>query len=217
MHFHLIYVYVLILSTFVYGVLTIRRDAPLPYRLLMWLMIATLPTETTAVLVGHYYHINHWVYNIWAPIECAVILLVFYKGTVHPVTREVCGWLLVLLPLGTVVFYLPHFNFLTLNTHEMVFTLFCELISGCVFLVDGLLWGEELSIFRRPLSWMAFGTILYTCVFILTHALWEYILVGPIWHYELLVIISNTFQYGGFLLTFIALRKSQRPRQSITA
>jgi hypothetical protein len=97
----------------------------------------------------------------------------------------------------------------------MVFTLFCELISACAFLIDGLLWGEELSIFRRPLSWMAFGTILYSCVFILMHAMWQYILVGTLWHYELLVTISNTFQYGGVLMTFISLHKSRQQGQRI--
>lgn len=210
LYFYLGYFYVLISLSLIYGLLTVRRHSPVQYRVMLWWLAATLPTEVTAFLVGHFYHRNHWVYNIWVPIECCFILLMFYKGAVQGRTRGMCRWLLILLPVGVFVSYLPHFVWVTLNIHEMLFCLFCELLGACIYLIDNLLGGEDLSIFRQPLSWMAFGTILYACVFILTHGLWEFILVWPRWRYGMLVVVANTFQYGGVLLTLLALRKSNR-------
>jgi hypothetical protein len=202
------YVHACLLFSLVYSLLTVRADSPVPFRLMKWWVILTVPTEIAAILLGYFYHLNHYIYNVWQPIESFLILLMFYKGTTQRVTHRLCGWLLVLLPAGILFIYLVHFVFITLNVPETVFCLFTQLIGACIFLTDSFLWSEELSIFRRPLSWMAMGTILYSCAFILMHGLWDYMLIWPLWRFRAWVSLANTFQYGGVVLSLYALRKS---------
>jgi len=210
MYWYIGYYYLLILSSLVYGATTIRRRSPLSYRLLLWWLIATVPTEVMASVAARLYHNNHWVYNIWEPFDCCMILLLFYFGIAHGRTRRLFRWLLVLAPVGFVFFNLCHFIVLAWHFRSMLFYLFCELIGACLFLVDGRLPGEEQSIFQRPLVWMAFGTILYCIIYILTHALWAYIEVWPTWRYEVLVGVANTFDYLGVVLALYALRRKTR-------
>ncbi|HVV03256.1 MAG TPA: hypothetical protein VHC96_03500 [Puia sp.] len=207
MYWYIGYYYLLILSSLTYGAMTVRRRSPLSYRLLLWWLIATVPTEVMASVMARVYHNNLCVYNIWEPFDCCMVLLMFYFGIVHKTTRRMFRWLLVLVPAGFVLFNLWHFIALAWHIRSMLFYLFCELIGACLFLIDGLLPGEEQAIFQRSFVWMAFGTILYCIIYILTHALWEYIQVWPTWIYEVLVGIANTFDYLGVWLALYALRK----------
>ena len=210
MYLYVGYYYLLILSSLFYGAVTVRRGSPLSFRLLLWWLIATVPTEVTATVLGRLYHDNHWVYLFWEPFDCFMVLLIFYHGMKHGVTKRVCMCLLALALVGFFIFSLPHFLKLTWNRQGMLFYLFCELVGACLFLTDGLLPGEELSIFKQPIAWVAFGVILYSCMYILIHALWEYIATWPRGRYQLLTDIANTFEYAGVAAAFYALRRKPR-------
>jgi len=209
------YGYLLYLTSFVCGMVILRRDSPVEYRLLAWLPGITLPVEIFGWVIGHYYHRNHWVYNIFLPLECCVLLLVFYKGVKQPVIRSMSGWLLVLLPAGMIISYWRiHFTVVSINVFALLFYFFLELVGGCLFLTDCLLSGEEASIFSHPLSWTAMGIILYTCIFILTNITWVFGMIIPRMWYAGLVNLANTFFYGSIILSFIALRKKRISRSS---
>jgi len=138
-----------------------------------------------------------------------MILLMFYYGIAHRTTRRVYRWLLVLAAVVVLIFSLRHFVTMSLNLSGMLFYLFCELIGACLFLTDGLLPGEERSIFQRPFSWMALGVILFSCAYILIHSLWQYIATWPKGRYQTLTDLANTFEYAGVWMTLYSLRKSR--------
>jgi hypothetical protein len=202
-----IYLFLLLGATYAFGMLAVRRQAPLPHRILAWLPGITIPVETLAILVGHFYRNNHWVYNSWLPLECGSLLLVFYKSAGHPATRRLLKWLLLLLPIGIAGCYLVSASFQFINVYALLFFLFCELLGGFVFLTDCLLSSDDASIFKHPLSWTAVGVILYACVFILTHATWIFTIAVTISHawYSALILLGNTLLYGFMMRTFFAL------------
>jgi len=206
-----IYLLSLLVAVFILGVLTVRRRPSFSYRVLAWLPGITVPVEVLAILVGRWYHNNHWLYNSWLPVECCALLLIFYKGAGHPATKRLLKWMLLILPLGIAVCYAASFSFRVLNVYAMLFFLFCELICGFIFLTDSLLSSDDGSIFSHPLSWTAVGMILYACVFILTHATWVFgigFTISRFW-YGALVLLGNTLLYGFMIKTWLAVRKTK--------
>lgn len=204
---YLAYYYFLILSSLIYGLTTVRRHSPLSFRLLRWWLIVTVLIEGTVTVLARLHHNGNWVYNFWEPFDCCVVLLMFYHGMTHGVTRRICRWLVALVPVGFFIFILPSLVKLTQSIDGMLFYLFCELVGACLFLVDGLLPGEERSLFQQPFSWLAFGTILYTCMYILIHASME---LTRTWNqnwYFLLSGVANSFQYASVWMTLYTFRK----------
>jgi hypothetical protein len=169
------YYYSLLAVAGVLGLVTAGRKGSLSLRLVAWLPLITMPVETLALLAGYYYHINHWVYNLWLPLECCCLLLVLYTGARHPVAKRLIGWLLVLLPAGIVAAYCANPSISHINVVAMLFCLFCELIGGFIFILTHATWLFAINVFRMWYGW--------------------------------LVLLGNTFLYGGMILTFIVLRR----------
>jgi len=211
--------FLLLVAAYAVGMLAVGRRGPLPYRILAWLPGITIPVEALALVVGSHFRNNHWVYNGWLPLECGSLLLIFYTGAGHPVTKRLLKWLLLFLPAGMAGCYAVSFTLRSINVYAMLLFLFCELIGGFIFLTDCLLSSDDVSIFRHPLSWTAVGVILYACVFILTHATWVFTITSTIsrsW-YGGLILLGNTLLYGFMMRTFFAVWRGRaaslkRPR-----
>ncbi|HEY4208839.1 MAG TPA: hypothetical protein VGM31_18565, partial [Puia sp.] len=95
MYLYLGYYYFLILSSLAYGWVTVRCASPLPFRLLLCWLALMVPIEVTATVLGYLYHDNMWVYNFWEPADCFLLLMMFYQGMTHRMTRRVCLWLMI--------------------------------------------------------------------------------------------------------------------------
>jgi hypothetical protein len=202
--------FTLLITTVTLAFAALKRSSPFPYHVLAWMTLATLPVETASVMIAHYYHNNHWLYNLWNPLECLYVLLVFYSGATHPVARRINKVLLCLLPAGIIIAFGVQPHFLKINIYALHFYFFCELICTCVFLIDGLVRSEDHTFFQHPLSWTAVGVALHCLISILCYGMWKFMLQWPMNYYAGAMIIANALFYIGTMITFIQLRKTDR-------
>ena len=151
-----------------------RRSWPLPYRCLVWLkglktvaeagsMIWTILTVTS----------NHWIYNLYFPLQCAGLLFIFYKCAVHPRVRRFNGWLLTAMPVVLCVFWWKG-SFYELNLMVTVAFAFLLLLAACAAFVDQLLGQGNASLLRQPLFWLSSAILFYSVGSIIFYATWEF-------------------------------------------
>lgn len=206
-----LWIYILEISAFILGLAAVKRSSPLSYHVLVWLALATALVMTSSIVIIHYYHRNHWLYNLWYPVECSCLLFAFYRATAHAVIRRINRVLLWLLPAGMIITFGVHPDLFTFNAYGAICYLFLELISAFAFLADGLLRSEDHRVFREPLSWMAAGLIMHCFISILAFGMWIFMLKWPPKYYGVVMVLANTFYFAGMQLTFILLRKTNRP------
>jgi hypothetical protein len=199
----------LIIATVILAFRTLKRTSPFPYHVLAWMTLASLPVDAASIVLARRYHDNSWLFNVWEPLECLYVLLVFYSATVHRVTRRINRTLLYLLPVGTIITFGLQPHFLKMNLYGLQFYLFCDLISTCVFLVDGLVRSEDAAFFQHPLSWTAAGIALHCIISLLCYGMWKFVVEWPTF-YIIAMFMANGVFFIGTMLTFIHLRKASR-------
>ena len=202
--------YILLITTVILAFRALKRSSPFPYHVLAWMTLASLPVDIISVVLAYRYHNNHWLYNLWNPLECLYVLLVFYSAAIHAVARRINKILLCLLPVGIIITFSVQPHFFQSNIYGMQFYFFCELISTCVFLIDGLVRSEDHTIFRHPLSWTAVGIALHCIVSLLCYGMWKYMLQWPMGYYIGAMFVANGLFYMGTMVTFVRLRKNDR-------
>jgi hypothetical protein len=208
------WILILLITTLVLAFAAVRRSAPLPHRLLKWLIVINLFIEVGAVYLAYRYHNNHWFLNITEVAEPWMLLLIFYLGAVHPITRRINRTILWLMPAGVAVSYAKQPGILVVNTHVLVFYLFSELVSTCVFLIDGLLRSDDHTFFQDPLSWTAAGIALHCFVTTVYYGLWNFLDSWPEKYFDISMLVANGLFYAGIIITFTRIRKIDRRKEA---
>jgi len=197
----------LLITTVILAFRALKRSSSFPYHVLLWGILATLPVEAFSIVLAYRYHNNQWLLNLWGPLECLCVLLVFYSAAGHPVARRINKILLYLLPAGVILTFGIESSFFNMNLSGMQFYMFCELISTCVFLVDGLVRSEDHRFFQHPLSWTAVGIALHCLISALCYGMWKFVVEWPAKFYIAAMFMANGVYYIGMIITFIHLRK----------
>jgi len=160
--------------SFIIGCIVYRRYWPLPYRCLVWVKGLKTFAEIGSMLWSSFtVTSNHWIYNVYFPLQCAGLLFIFYTCAVHPKTRKFNVWLLGAMPVLFCVFWWKG-SFYELNLMATVAFDFLLLLSACAAFVDQLLQQGDAHFLRQPLFWLSMAIFFYSVGSIINYATWEY-------------------------------------------
>lgn len=200
------------------GCLVFRKSWPFAYKCLFFLNTLRVFVLFFAYLWQHYtYKSNHWVFNLYLPLECAGFLLVFYSASIHRKVRRGNKWLLIASPLVTAICWSGGASLFSVNTWALVSFDFLVLLSVCLAFVDQLLRMDHSHFIRQPMFWLASGLFFYSVETIVAYASWEYtkkmILFG------LYVFITFSGDYlldAGIIGCFVCIYLESHAKKPIT-
>jgi hypothetical protein len=160
--------------SFVLGCILVRKTWPWHYRFLVVLKGLSFLVQWGGMAWSTLTHSsNHWIFNVYLPLECVSYLYIFYRASASPIIRRLNGWLTVtVLPLVVISFLLSPQLFI-INQMMGMGCDFLLLISACVACIGLLLSEEEVSFFRNPLFWLAGGVLYYSIGNIIYLVTWE--------------------------------------------
>jgi len=160
--------------SFIAGCIVYRRSWLLPYRCLLWLKgIKTIAEGGSVIWTIEMASSNHWIYNLYFPLQCAGLLFIFYKCSVHPKVKRFNAWLLAAMPVVLCVFWWKG-SVYELNLMATVAFDFLLLLSACAAFVDQLLGQGNTHFLRQPLFWLSSATLFYSVGSVIFYATWEY-------------------------------------------
>jgi hypothetical protein len=193
--------------SFLVGCFVYRRSWPLPYRCLVWVKgLKTLVEAGSMIWLITTATSNHWMYNLYLPLQCAGLLFIFYKCAVHPRVRRFNAWLLGMLPVVLCIFWWK-WSFYELNLMASVALAFLLLLSACAAFVDQLLGQGNAHFLRQPLFWLSSAILLYSIGSIIYYASWEYSKKMIMYYTIAAVFLSAEYFINiGVIACFICLR-----------
>lgn len=104
---------------------------------------------------------NHWMANLFGPVESALILYIFYKASVHRMIKRInSGLMMAIVPLLLIGYTLKPLFFI-LNITVAIGSFFLILLSACCAYVDLLVDKRDLRLSHHPMFWLAGGMLLY--------------------------------------------------------
>ena len=202
------------LAAFVLGCLLVRRNWPVHYRFLVAFKCLAFGVSILGSFYSIWYHrSNHWLYNLFIPVEGISYLYVFYKAAIHRTVRRIDGWLLLLvMPLIVLSYILSH-SFFFLNTYAGMSCSFLPLLAACGTFIDLLADKRELRLFRQPMFWMAAGVLLYSISNIIFYIIWEYVKKMNYYNFFSIVYFLGTALLNlGMIGCFICIYRQQPAR-----
>jgi len=163
------------LMSLIIGCLVFRKSWPFAYKCLFFLNVL----RVFASFFAHFWQActhssNHWIFNLFLPLQCVGFLLVFYSACTYPSVRRISKWLLAAFPLVTAISWLRGAPFEIINMWATVGFDFLLLISVCLTFVDLLLEMDNMHFIRQPMFWLASGLFFYSVESIIGSISWEY-------------------------------------------
>lgn len=151
------------LGAFYLGCMLVKKSWPIQYKLLVvYAGFDLLWALLSAVWIWGFSKSNHWITNLTSPIECALILFIFYKAAAHPFIKRInIGLMLTIIPL-LLVGYTLYPEFFWFNKPVTIGCLFLILLSSCLAYIDLLLDKIEFRLPAHPMFWLAGGMLLYS-------------------------------------------------------
>lgn len=118
---------------------------------------------------------NHWMYNLYWPVQTAGLLSIFYACAIHRKIKRFHGWLLVVLPVSLLACWWKDSDLYYLNIPAALGGDFLLLLAACGGIADELLGHEHIPVLRQPMFWLAFGVLVYCIGVIIFYAAWGFI------------------------------------------
>jgi len=199
--------------SFLIGCFVYRRSWPLPYRCLVWVKGLKTVTEAGSMIwLVTTATSNHWMYNLYYPLQCAGLLFIFYKCSIHPMVKRFNAWLLGVMPVVLCVFWWKG-SFYELNLLAAVAFAFLLLLASCGAFVDQLLEHGNTHFFRQPLFWLSAAIMSYSVGSIIYCATWEYSKKMIMYFSIAAIFLSAEYLINiGMIACFICLRLQRTGR-----
>jgi len=193
------------------GLITFRKHWPAYAKALLVLAGVTFGIELYAqYLWSNLHKQNHFLYNLFLPFQCFVVLFAFSRLLINNSLLLVNRMLIAVFFTGTVAAYIYYPTFVNLNYFASTLYLVLMIIaSGCFFL-DIAMNSINVPLIRQPVFWLATGILVFSVTFVIRMAFWTYLASLPNINAIIFVtnIISNIFFYGGLIGFFICLRQT---------
>ena len=195
-------------AAFAIGCIFVRREWPPAYKYLVVLSVVTYFIETLSLLWSSAAHrSNHWIYNLYLPLNCLGFLYFFYRASIHSGIRRINGWLLAAVPPGIVIAFTLRPGLSFLNTYAAIFYCFLLLLSCIGACVDLMLDKRYIRLGREPLFWLACGLLLDMAGSIVEYAFFSFgekMILFTL--FTVLTFSTNICLYLGTAGCFICLR-----------
>jgi|GEM_PF-3134839 len=208
------FAYIIAAATIV-GLVFLKKLGPQYIRLLVLILGITLLIETGAVWFVRTFHVkNHWIYNLFTPVQFLLYAWLFYRasdGKMQKVVIKYTAWTLI-------GFFL--FNILVWQGYTL-FNSYTFMLSGLFITFFTLSWlvalynGPHVRQFnQQPMFWVCIGILFYFPPnIIVTGFIYELYLYSRDLSYRLYQInkVLNILMYGFFLIALmVAILKWKR-------
>ena len=193
------------LMAFLIGGTCLNKRWMLSYKILVLFIGVTFLVELLGYTLALNHDNNNWLYNIFSPIECIIILHFFSRIIIEKRLRKMVTYCIPITIVITVLTYIANPNFLEYNSHARTFYLVLWVICCCFYFVDVMINNNTLSLIKQPGFWVATGILFFSVIFIIIQSLYKIFATLP--NHNLIfrnfIIVANTFMYVGFAGAFI--------------
>lgn len=163
------------IAGFALGCILLRRYWHRAYKWLLLMMGLNVVVELASDFWSMYTQTsNHWMYNLYWPIQTAVLLLIFYDRAAQRKIKQFHGWLLAALPVSLLACWWKDPELYLINMPAVISGDFLLLLAACGAVADEL-FSQEHPLLRQPLFWLAFGVVVYGICLIIYYAVWGFI------------------------------------------
>lgn len=205
------------LISFLTGLFCFKKEWAIPYKLLVVLAGLTFFVEVTGqFLWNQYQYNNHWIYNLFIPLQHFVFLFFIKSAIVDLRVKPTLLFFIFLAIIVVPVTYFFHRNFFILNNYTATAMVFLLFLSSAAYYVDSMLNNIPIVIYKQPPFWIVSGLFFFCVIFIVRFSLWKFIVQIP--EYKKILgytnIVANTFLYGGLIGCFICLEKTKNYKLS---
>ena len=183
-----------------------KKDWKPQFRIILVLTFISLLIELTGRYINFFYReSNHWLYNIYIPIQGFLGLLIFSKFTTILKVKSIIKRLMIFFIVSHFLSYYFHQEFFTLNNYAIILSLVCNCIAASLFYYDVMANDVQTQLLKQPGFWFATGVFFMSVIFICRFAFWNIIIsyAGYKTIFPYIINAANTFLYGGFIATFI--------------
>jgi hypothetical protein len=199
---------VLLLVCVLTGLMLVRKSWAPWYKFLVVWSCVTLTVEVLTFILGRM-RINYlFGYNVWSLLDTGALLYILSRECTLRTVKRLHNILLIVLLPGVVLCYFWYPVVEKFNGCLMLFYLFLELAAACAALVNILKDESDKPMRGKPMFWFAIGMLFYCSLFIVIYSAGKFfntLLSYP--YYLPSSTLANTFEYGGFIACFIALRR----------
>ncbi len=159
------YIYTSILGiAFLISLLSFRNNYAWHLKFFSILLGLTFVVETTALIMAEHKINNHWLYNLFMPLEF-ICYGVYYKQVITKKWVQKMIWAFIIIyPVLGVLSTLIIFKFHTWNSYEAIAGAFFTIVLSIVFYYEFYGSNEIVSMKTNVEFWIATGmTIFYSC------------------------------------------------------
>jgi len=194
---------------FLISIICLKKDSNIIWKYMMLFLLITCVEEVIGIYTAKTYHNNHWVYNLFLPVETGFTLLMFSHllGKYQKNNSIIPGVVL----LALVYFYdlinhgLYKFNFLTFTVMSVLFVLY-SLYYYFLFLTDDVYTDLK----RSAEFWWVAGVLFFyfgnTICNLFNEKLFK-IMITPKQHLSYLIFkILNIILYACWSYSFVCRR-----------
>ena len=196
------------LLAFGIGVACYKKTWLIHYKILFLLAGLTCLVEILGGILASKYGDNLWLYNIFSPIECLVILYFFSRIIIKKKIKHVIAYSIPMVFISTLVTYLIHPTFTEYNSYARTIYLILWILSCGFFFIDVMINSNTMSLIKQPGFWLATGVLFFSVIFITLISLYQIFSTLPNHKviFKYFNIVANTFMYVGIAGAFLCQR-----------
>ena len=143
---------------------SLRKPVSFSYRFFAWLIIFIAVMETIANIMAFNNIRNHFLFNIFDPVNFFTAALFYYYRMHSLLIKKVIRFYLWVFPLFVVINVILVQSFFNLNTNSYVFGGSFILLLSVAYLWQLYSSDETHSIFRDPVFWISLAYLFYCAI-----------------------------------------------------
>jgi hypothetical protein len=188
--------------------------SPSPLRLFIWFLPVTLLVELAGAALRQAGQLNHWLYNLYLPVNFIFYSWLYYSLVQFPLMRRLIVW-------STGVFisvYLINLSLVqgvyTFNSHSYLLCSFLIVVWVLAYFRQLLQSREPLNLARLPAFWISTGVLFSNLGHFLYLGLLNYLLqVNPAWARDFMVVslLLLILNYSLFIVAFLCQGTQTQP------
>jgi hypothetical protein len=196
------------LVAFSVGVACFNKNWLPYYKVLFFLVGLTCLVEMAGSMMSYEFGDNNWLYNIFSPIECFIILYFFSRIILKRRLKELIFYSIPIMVVATCITYMVQPNFMVYNSYARTIYLVLWIIASGFFFIDVMINDNRMSLVKQPGFWLATGILFFSVIFIVLISMYKIFKILP--NYKIIInyfnIVANTFLYVGFIGAFLCQR-----------
>ena len=144
------------------GLILYKKLRSTSVKILVWLLIVTLFVEiATPFRFFRFVKSNHWLYNIFTPIQCSFFAAIYYVSFQKQKRKTfilICGISALFLMLSNALFLQ---KFSVFNSYSFIVSCIVITLFAFTYLLQQYSVEVDLEFHRKPVFWITIGVLFY--------------------------------------------------------